>query len=289
MISMNRPSRGERESATTTRYVGLRVVPVRLSRIETATSSPPQCGKAWKPRPGQLALQPLELLHHLAELRVLLEQPVDVLHAGAAAAGDALAAAAVDDLGMAALLGRHGADDGVEAGEICLLGAELPGGALEQLAERQHAEDLIERSHLADLLELVAKILQREGVLAELAHQLLGRLLIDGLLRLLHQRQHVAHPQDPRGDAVGVEGLQRLRLLAHPDERDRAARDLAAAARAGRRRGRPAGRRACGAGPWPRGDRCRRRPGPDAGPAWRRDGRAWPTSSSCPSLAGRSA
>src|SRR5437870_10624534 len=36
MISMNLPSRGERESATTTRYVGAFVLPVRRRRICTA-------------------------------------------------------------------------------------------------------------------------------------------------------------------------------------------------------------------------------------------------------------
>src|SRR5204862_7684310 len=36
MISMNLPSRGERESATTTRYVGAFVLPVRRRRMCTA-------------------------------------------------------------------------------------------------------------------------------------------------------------------------------------------------------------------------------------------------------------
>src|SRR4029079_12705304 len=100
---MKRPSRGDCESATTTRYDGRRERPVRLSRI-TTTSSPPECGKARHARDAlhaaQLAFHALQLLHHLAQLGELLEQPVDVLHAGAAAARDALTAAAVDDLGM---------------------------------------------------------------------------------------------------------------------------------------------------------------------------------------------
>src|SRR5438045_1868881 len=104
MISMNRPSRGERESVTTTRYDGRRVEPARLSRIDTDTWSPPECGKARRHLHARdLPLESFELLHHLPELRVLLEEPVDVLHSRAAAAGDALPPAAVDGLGMAAL------------------------------------------------------------------------------------------------------------------------------------------------------------------------------------------
>src|SRR5881409_3808339 len=147
MISMKRPSRGARESATTTRYRGRLLEPSRLSRMATATFSPPRHRKAAQAL--QLAQPPfhrLELLHHLLELRELLEQPVHVLHARAAAARDALAARAVDDLGIAPLLGRHRADDRVEAAEIRLLARQLLGPPLEHLAERQHAEDLVERA-----------------------------------------------------------------------------------------------------------------------------------------------
>src|SRR2546421_2517567 len=183
---MKRPSRGERESATTTRYDGRRVEPIRLSRIDTATWSPPECWKARQVHARELSLESLELFHHLSELRVLLEQAVDVLHGRPAAPSDPLASAAVDDLRMAPLARRHGRDDGVEAAEIGLLSVQLARRGLHQLAEpRDHAEDLIERPPLADLLELAAAVLQREGVLAELLDQRLDRRLIDELLRRL--------------------------------------------------------------------------------------------------------
>src|SRR5688572_27888654 len=112
---MNRPSRGERESATTTRYAGLRFEPIRRSRIETANSSPPRHRKARQLRqPARLAFESLELLHHLPELRVLLQQPVHVLHLRAAPARDPLSARAVDDLGMPSLCRGHREDDRVE-------------------------------------------------------------------------------------------------------------------------------------------------------------------------------
>src|SRR5881628_3035839 len=105
---MKRPSRGERESATTTRYAGRLVVPVRLSRIVTATFSPPRRRKSWEIlHVGKLPLHALELLHDLPELRELLEQAVHVLHVRAAAPRDPLATTAVDDLGIVPLARRH--------------------------------------------------------------------------------------------------------------------------------------------------------------------------------------
>ena len=56
---------------------------------------------------------------------------------------------------------------------------------------------------------------------------LLGLLLVDLLAGALDQRHHVAHAQDARRQAVGIERLQRVELLARAHELDRHARDLA--------------------------------------------------------------
>src|SRR6266571_4642041 len=220
MISMKRPSRGERESVTTTRYRGRLFEPSRLSRITTATFSPPHRGEAGQaPHAPHPTLHGLELLHHLPQLRVLLEQPVDVLHGRPAAARDALAARAVDELGIVPLGGRHRRDDRVEAAEVVRLVVERD--ALELLAERKHAEDLVERPELAHLTELLAEVVERERVLPELLRELLGLCLVHRLLRLLDERQHVAHAEDARGEPVRMERLERVHLLADTDEGDR--------------------------------------------------------------------
>src|SRR6266545_5511114 len=117
---MNLPSRAARESATTTRYAGFRVVPVRLSLMCTATghlscSVVVVCvvrGLARQEGQGALELahpplHVLEPLHHLPELGILLEQPVHVGDARAAAPRDAGPAAAVDHRGLAPLVRRH--------------------------------------------------------------------------------------------------------------------------------------------------------------------------------------
>src|SRR5919201_3398741 len=180
---MNRPSRGACESATTTRYDGRLDRPVRLRRMETTSSPPWHRKRRQATQLPALARHALQLSHHLPKLRVLLEQPIDVLHAGAAAPRDPLAPAAVDHLRMRSLGRRHGRDDGVETAEVSRLVVQFLGRALEHLAEGQHAENLIQRAELAHLTELLAEVLQREGVLAELPHHLLGLRLVDDRLR----------------------------------------------------------------------------------------------------------
>src|SRR5262249_59737256 len=113
-----------------------------------------------------------------------LGRGVGVGRGRAAAARVARAARAVDDLWTAPLLGRHRADDRIEATQIRLLAGELLRRALDHLAERQHAQDLIERAERLHLLELGAEVLEGEAVLAELLHHRLGLRLVDVLLRL---------------------------------------------------------------------------------------------------------
>src|SRR4029450_5399950 len=149
---MTRPSRGERESVTPTRYRGRLLEPSRRSRIIT-TSSPPQGRKAGQAfQLAELAFHAFALLHHLSELRELLEQPVHVLHVGTAAARDALAAAAVDDLRALALVHGHRRDDRIEAPHVGGLAVHLGSrAALEHLAERQHPHDLTQRPRFLEL------------------------------------------------------------------------------------------------------------------------------------------
>src|SRR5215470_268456 len=125
----------------------------------TATGSPLSCGLAGQERQGAFELAHasfhlLETLHHLLELRVLLEEPVHVGNLRAAALGDPGAPAAVDDRG--------------EALEVLLLALELLGQALGPLEHGDHLHDLAERTHGAELLELGGEVLEAEALLADL-------------------------------------------------------------------------------------------------------------------------
>src|SRR5271166_5652074 len=97
---MNRPSRGACASATTKRYVGCFLAPMRRSRIFTISS----LNQSPSPRSA-------EVLGHLACLIELFHQPVDVGNGTSRTASDSLAARSVEDIRMAAFPAGHRADD----------------------------------------------------------------------------------------------------------------------------------------------------------------------------------
>ena len=90
---------------------------------------------------------------------------------------------------------------------------------------------LDERAHLAHLLELVEEVLEGELGAAELGLHLRRLLLVEGLLGLLDEAEHVAHAEDAAGHAVGVEDVEVVELLAGADELDGLAGDGADAER----------------------------------------------------------
>src|SRR6266404_3508975 len=160
------------------------------------------------PREAGLA----HLLEHFFHLSVLTEQVVDFLHAGAGAAGNAFAAAAVDGLVMVAFVSGHGIDDGFDA--VDLLFVNFVGGFL-QAGKRsdtgQHAHETLQRSHFANLTQLVAKIFERKAVASEsFGSKVLRFFLIDLRLGFFDEREDVAHAENARDDAVGVEGFERV-------------------------------------------------------------------------------
>ena len=118
---------------------------------------------------------------------------------------------------------RHRQDDRLDAVDLALVDLQ----ALELLAGEagDHPQQRGQRPHLADLLELLEEVLERELVLAQLALELLGLVVLELPLGLLDERQDVAHPEDPLRHAVGVEALELVELLARRREQDRLAGD----------------------------------------------------------------
>src|SRR5436309_1026217 len=123
----------------------------------------------------------------------------------------------------AALLARHRVDDRLDALELVFRAREV--GALEELLHPgDHADQVSDRAHLLDGAELVAEVFEVELVPPELLGDVLGGRPVVGLLGALDERQHVAHAEDARGDALRVERLEGLELLPRADEHDRLAR-----------------------------------------------------------------
>src|SRR3954453_13298617 len=122
MISITRPSRGERWSAATTRQTGSLRPPMRVRRRRTAMTAAQPSGSALLHQRGEVRHPPLaDLLHELAHLPELLDQRVDLLDVGPRSLGDPQAPRALDDVRAPALLGRHRRDDRLDAVDLALV------------------------------------------------------------------------------------------------------------------------------------------------------------------------
>src|SRR2546430_9640616 len=98
-----------------------------------------------------------ESLQHRPCLLELPEQAVDILNRGAAAAGDALAAAAGEDLRLLALLPRHRLDDRLRAAHLLVADGRTP----RELHPPQPLHPLVPGAEPLHLLELAPAILGR--------------------------------------------------------------------------------------------------------------------------------
>ena len=91
---------------------------------------------------------------------------------------------------------------------------------------RHHRHEARQRTHLLDLLHLLEEVVEGELALEELGRGRLGLVLLVDLLGLLDQGEHVAHAEDATGEAIGVEEVEVVELLAGGREGDRSPDDL---------------------------------------------------------------
>src|SRR5260370_3551977 len=146
---------------------------------------------AWQLHPSETACEAglAHLLEHLLHLGILTKKIVYFLNASAGAAGNALAAAAVDDFVVIALVHGHRTDNGLDT--VDLFFVDVVGGFLQARKRSdagKHTNQALHRSHLLNLAELVAEIFQREAIAGErLGGHLLGFFLVDLLLRPLDE------------------------------------------------------------------------------------------------------
>ena len=112
-----------------------------------------------------------------------------------------------------------------------LLFVDVVGGLLQSCEGadgRHHLEDRFHGAELLDLLQLIAEVFEGEAVAEERFLGELFRLLsVEGGLGFFDEREHVAHAEDAADDAVGMEGLEGVRLFAGADELDGLAGDVA--------------------------------------------------------------
>ena len=138
----------------------------------------------------------------------------------AGASGDALHAALVEHVGVASLLLGHGLDHGLDPAELLV----VEGFGRQLLQELSHAWQLLEDgpevAHLLDHPDLLEEVVEGELPLQHLYGVLLGRVLIDDLLEVLHQAHDVAEAEDAVGQTLGPEFLELVEAFAHADVLD---------------------------------------------------------------------
>ena len=78
---------------------------------------------------------------------------------------------------------------------------------------------------LRSWLSCAARSSRSKSPFCSFLRELLGLFLVDRLGRLLDQADDVAHAEDAAGDALGMEGLERVELFAGAEELDRLAGD----------------------------------------------------------------
>ena len=161
---------------------------------------------------------------------MLLDQPPNVLHLSTGAHGDTALARTADNFRIATFGRRHRVDDRLHLLEL-LLGRHLRAAHLRQI-DTTHGRQLVHQAaqatHILHLLQLIAEVFEVEAfTLLQLLRQLVGFFLVQGLLGLLDQAEHVTHAENPRGNPVRMEGFERIALLTHAEELDRLAGDRA--------------------------------------------------------------
>ncbi len=178
---MNRPSRGARASATTNRYVGCFLAPMRRSRIFTmlcflsvglakiAGGSAAYASFVRRPSVSSSRRDCSNCLTSRLTSETCVPEPMR----------DALAARAVEQIGVAAFAQRHRADDRFDARQIFFGNLEVFGQRAREAGN--HLHDVAHRADLAHLTHLVEKVVEREALLEQLFFErfgLLGRVEI---------------------------------------------------------------------------------------------------------------
>ena len=78
---------------------------------------------------------------------------------------------------------------------------------------------------LLHLLYLFLEILESKFVFSESNLEFPGLLVVEDLLGLLDQGDHIPHPEYSRSHPLGIENFEGVELLSDTDELDRLARD----------------------------------------------------------------
>src|SRR5690348_6671380 len=242
MISMNRPSRGLVESATTIRNIGAFLRPVRRRRMRTAMvlvllDQSVYCTELIarlvfpnrtrlahtehvRPELAATGLSRSGLLHHLLHLAELLEQAIHLAHRAATAARNTRAARAVHYTRILSLGRCHRQHDRFDVFHPLRIGRL---DLLQHLRvhTRQHFEQALEGAELLDLTHGREEIIQVHALFLYLLLEAPRLVCVEGFLRFFDETDDITLLQNATGHALWMELLQGVGLFTHTDVFDR--------------------------------------------------------------------
>src|SRR6187399_1783242 len=183
------------------------------------------------PEPGDISHHPEvlpEAAHHLAHEQELLDELAHAFGRLPRALRDALHARrlANEHLRIAALAERHRLNHRFDAHELAVVELLRRAGRHHAREPRDLVHEVRERAHLLQHADLIQEVVERELAAHHASGVLLGLLLVDDGLEVLHQADHVAHAEHAARHALGAERLELVGGFAHAGENDRRARDF---------------------------------------------------------------
>ena len=109
---------------------------------------------------------------------------------------------------MFAFVRRHRVYDGLCALPEALVEIVDLHLTLDVAEARNHVDELGERAHLLDALKLHEEVVEVELLRLHALLERLDFVFGDGILGALDEAEHVPHAENPRGEAVRIEGLE---------------------------------------------------------------------------------
>ena len=123
----------------------------------------------------------------------------------------------IEDVWLCSLLGRHRVDDCFDALECIVIDVNI----LEGLAYAgDHCSQFLDVPHLLDLMDLCKEIVEVKLILRYALLETACFSFVVELLSTLYKRDDISHAEDAICHTLGVEDVQCIHLLAHPNELD---------------------------------------------------------------------
>ena len=142
---------------------------------------------------------------------------IHILNCCAAATGNTLSSAAVEDAVLMTLLRGHGIDNGNNPAQFFFIHLNI----LQMFVvthTRNHVDEIGQRSHFSNLKHLIPKIFKGKLIFSKLSLQFNSLFFVHHGLSLLNHRQDIAHSQNPGCHSIRMEHFKIIKFFTNTDE-----------------------------------------------------------------------